>query len=393
MYSSAPGRSGASVTIRSSGPVTTVGSTLVTPRPRNARTSRPTSPAVHPSALTSIPAYPLTWTSTSPGRITRSGAPPIAVTAAIRAPSTSTRTARPPASRPSTTPLTAAPSTTGPDRRTLRNDLRESDCPELRPGGCVSRPEPLHTRTAGRLGVRVHPDGEAGTAAGLEAAEALRAVLRERGEARVMFAAAPSQLGTLAVLRAAEGIDWSRVTAFHMDEYVGLPAGAPQRFAAFLHRELVDAVRPRAFHAIDPGPDPAAECARYAVLLAAAPMDLICLGIGENGHLAFNDPPVADFADPLTVKLVDLDDACRRQQVNDGCFPTLTDVPPQAVTVTVPALLSGRRLIATVPGATKRTALRAALDGPLTTACPASALRDHPAATLHTDLAAYGFNA
>lgn len=254
----------------------------------------------------------------------------------------------------------------------------------------MSQPTSPHTRTAGRLAVHVLPDGDAGTAAGLEAAEALREVLRDRGEARVMFAAAPSQLGTLAVLRTAEGIDWSRVTAFHMDEYVGLPAGAPERFATFVRRELVDVVRPRAFHAIDPGDDPAAESERYAELLAVAPMDLICLGIGENGHLAFNDPPVADFDDPLSVKVVALDDACRRQQVNDGCFATLADVPPHAVTVTVPALFAGRRLVATVPGASKRAALHAALDGPRGTGCPASILRDHPAATLYTDLAGYG---
>ncbi|HEY3685917.1 MAG TPA: glucosamine-6-phosphate deaminase [Streptosporangiaceae bacterium] len=241
------------------------------------------------------------------------------------------------------------------------------------------------------MDVRVFRDRDAaGRAAGRAAAEAIRTALADQETVRVVFAAAPSQLATLAALRTAPGVDWSRVVAFHMDEYIGLPPDAPERFGRFLRDQVADRVHPGATHVIDPGGDPEAECARYAELLAAAPIDLVCLGIGDNGHLAFNDPPVADFADPAAVKVVALDEDCRRQQVGDGCFAALADVPERAITLTVPTLLSGRRLIATVPGAAKHTALRAALDGPVTTACPASALRGHPSATLYADLAAYG---
>ncbi|NBE98150.1 glucosamine-6-phosphate deaminase [Nonomuraea sp. KC401] len=250
--------------------------------------------------------------------------------------------------------------------------------------------DPLIERTAGHLGVRIFSDrAQAGAAAARAAVAALRAVLAARGEARVVFAAAPSQRETLAGLRAAEGIDWSRVTVFHMDEYIGLPAGAPQRFGRFLREELWDAVRPGAVHVIEPGDDPEAESARYAGLVGSAPIDLVCLGIGDNGHLAFNDPPVADFADPLVVKVVELDEDCRRQQVSDGCFATLAEVPRRAITLTVPTLMAGRTLVATVPGAGKRAALAAALDGPVSESCPASVLRTHPACTLFADLEAY----
>ncbi|MCG5212557.1 6-phosphogluconolactonase [Streptosporangium soli] len=250
---------------------------------------------------------------------------------------------------------------------------------------------PVHMRTAGRLEVHVHRDrAQAGAAAARAAADVLRATLRENDEARVVFAAAPSQRETLAGLREAPGIDWSRVVAFHMDEYVDLPPDAPARFGHFLRRAIWDAVRPREVHVIDPGDDPEVESARYARLLAAGPIDLVCLGIGDNGHLAFNDPPVADFGDPLLVKVVELDDSCRKQQVGDGCFDTLGEVPERAVTLTIPTLMAGRHLVATVPGAAKHDALRATLDGPLSTSCPASVLREHPSCSLFTDTDAYG---
>ncbi|MEO3805922.1 6-phosphogluconolactonase [Nonomuraea sp. B1E8] len=250
--------------------------------------------------------------------------------------------------------------------------------------------DPVIERVAGQLDVRIFSDrARSGAAAGRAAAAALRTALADRDEARVIFAAAPSQREMLAGLRAAEGIDWSRVAVFHMDEYIGLPADAPQRFGRFLRHELWESVRPGAVHVIEPGDDPEAESARYAALLGSAPIDLVCLGIGDNGHLAFNDPPVADFADPLAVKVVELDEDCRRQQVSDGCFATLADVPDRAITLTVPTLMAGRTLIATVPGANKRAALSAALDGPIGESCPASVLRTHPACTLYADLEAY----
>ena len=224
---------------------------------------------------------------------------------------------------------------------------------------------------------------EMGLAAGNAAADFLRRTLFEQEIVRTIFAAAPSQNEMLAALCDAEGIDWNRVTAFHMDEYIGLAADAPQRFAAFLTERLFDRLPFREVHLIEPeGVEP---IKGYEQLLKAAPIDLVCLGIGENGHIAFNDPPVADFADPVWVKVVDLDDACRRQQVNDGCFPTFDDVPKQAITLTIPALFSGKRLICTVPGPTKRQAVVRTLNDPISTDCPATILRSHPACTLFLD--------
>jgi glucosamine-6-phosphate deaminase len=248
---------------------------------------------------------------------------------------------------------------------------------------------PVATRHVDRLEVRVYDDRAAlGAAAAADAAAALRAALAERGRARVAFAAAPSQVEFLAALAAAPGLDWSRVTAFQLDDYVGLPAEAPERFGQFLRAHLFDRVRPGDVQPIGAARDAAeavAECRRYAALLAAAPLDLVCLGIGENGHLAFNDPPVADFADPEYAKLVELDEPCRRQQVNDGCFPALDRVPTHAITLTIPALLEGRQIVAVVPGPRKRAAVRQALTGPIATECPASVLRTHPVSVLYLD--------
>jgi glucosamine-6-phosphate deaminase len=226
---------------------------------------------------------------------------------------------------------------------------------------------------------------ELGATAGRDIADAVRAAIAERGSARVAFAAAPSQSETLAQLIVAPGIDWSRVDAFHLDEYVGLPAGAPERFALWLRRHLFDRLPLRSVNLIDPGADPDREAARYAALLAEGPLDVVVLGIGVNGHIAFNDPPVADFTDPLLVKVVELDEECRRQQVEDECFARLEDVPTRAVTLTVPALVSGRRLFCVVPGAGKAAAVRATLEEPLSTAWPSTILRQHPACTLYLE--------
>lgn len=216
-------------------------------------------------------------------------------------------------------------------------------------------------------------------------AAALRACLAAQPAVRMIFAAAPSQQEMLENLVAAPDIDWSRVTAFHMDEYVGLAPAAPQRFANWLDERLFSRVPFHASHRIDPGADPVAAAAHYAALLAAAPIDIICLGIGVNGHLAFNDPPVADFNDPLDVKQVELDDICRQQQVDDACFERLADVPLMAVTLTIPRLLQAQQLFCIVPGAAKREAVRQALDGPIAISCPASILRTHPDCTLYLD--------
>ena len=252
----------------------------------------------------------------------------------------------------------------------------------------------VRTEQVDQLTVEIYPDrGSLGIAAAAEVAAAMREAIAERGQVRVAFAAAPSQDEFLAALIATPDLDWSRVTAFQLDDYVGLPEGAPQRFARFLEERLFARVRPGTVHLFAPVATVAeaeTECQRYAALIEAGPLDIVCLGIGENGHLAFNDPPVADFRDPLRVKVVELDVPCRRQQVNDGCFPAIGDVPTHAVTLTVPTLLSGRRLVCVVPGPAKREVVRQALTGPVETACPASVLRTRPACTLYLDAGSYG---
>jgi glucosamine-6-phosphate deaminase len=227
---------------------------------------------------------------------------------------------------------------------------------------------------------------ELAAAAAETATEALVRALDARGEANVMLATGNSQLAFLAALVPRPEIDWSRVTAFHMDEYVGLGTDHPASFARYMRGRVVALVQPRAFHYVDGlAADPAAEARRYAALLADHPLDLCVLGIGENGHLAFNDPPVADFDDPLAVKVVALDDACKRQQVGEGHFATVDDVPTHAITVTIPALLAATRVLAIVPEARKAVPVRAALEGPITTECPASILRTRPSAELFLD--------
>jgi glucosamine-6-phosphate deaminase len=224
-----------------------------------------------------------------------------------------------------------------------------------------------------------------GAAASAFAAESIRAACAANGEARVIFACAPSQNEFLDAL-VKEDIDWARVAVFHMDEYAGLAADHPRSFRNYLREHLITRIpAPRAVHWIEAENDAREECARYAALVAEKPVDLTCLGIGENGHLAFNDPPVADFNDPLRVKKVQLDQRCKRQQVNDGCFPTVDAVPPFALTLTIPALISVRRISCVVPGAGKAVAVWDALNGPVDPSCPASILRKQPHAVLHLD--------
>ncbi len=245
--------------------------------------------------------------------------------------------------------------------------------------------------TAGMLRVTVSASrAEMGANAGAHAARAISAAIERHGAARIILASAPSQNETLAELLASR-VDWSRVTIFHMDEYAGLAADHPQTFRAYQCAHVLSRITPFAFHGIaGERADTAAECARYSALLNEAPIDVCCLGIGENGHLAFNDPPVADFADPALVKLVELDAACRQQQVNDGCFPTLAAVPTHALTLTIPAIMSARELVCSVPGPRKTAAVRATLHGEISTSCPASILRRHPNASLYLDTDAAG---
>ncbi len=239
------------------------------------------------------------------------------------------------------------------------------------------------------LEVRLYPDQPALAAAAAHAAAAvLREALTRRGEARAILASATSQIQFLAALTATPDLDWSRVALFHMDEYLGLPADHPASFRRFLQEHVAAKIRPSALHLIaGDAPQPLQEIARYTALLEATPLDLCCLGIGENGHLAFNDPPVADFDDPHPMKLVELDEACRRQQVGEGCFPSLEAVPRYAYTLTLPTLCRATRLVCVVPERRKAVAVRDALYGPIHPACPASILRRQPHATLFLDAA------
>jgi glucosamine-6-phosphate deaminase len=228
-----------------------------------------------------------------------------------------------------------------------------------------------------------------GARAAADVASEIRTLLANQEGVRMMFAAAPSQSEMLLSLTHASGIDWPRVSAFHMDEYLGLPEGATQRFGVWLRRTIFDEVPFGAVHLIEPGDDPGRTADDYADKLNAAPIDIVCCGVGVNGHLAFNDPP-ADFNDPLTVKIVALDLRSRQQQVDDGCFASVEAVPTHALTVTIPALLSARTIFCTVPGPQKNQAIRNMLEQPITPQCPASALRLHPNCTLYLDLDSAG---
>jgi glucosamine-6-phosphate deaminase len=236
--------------------------------------------------------------------------------------------------------------------------------------------------------VEVHSNRSGmGAAAADAAAGILRGAIERQGSARIIVASAPSQNELIAGLVKAPGMDWSKVTVFHMDEYVGVQAAHPASFRNYQQEHLLSIVSPKAFHGIcGEAANAEEECLRYAALLAEAPIDLVCMGVGENGHIAFNDPPVADFADPQWVKIVELDEICRQQQVNDGCFPDFDAVPKYAITLTCPALMSGKALVCVVPGPRKADAVAAMLGVEISTSCPASILRRHAAATLHLDV-------
>ncbi|GAB1481547.1 glucosamine-6-phosphate deaminase [Treponema sp.] len=202
----------------------------------------------------------------------------------------------------------------------------------------------------------------------------------------MVFAAAPSQNEFLEALLAIPGIPWELVVAMHMDEYIGLPKDSTQRFSVFLDDRIFSKVKFKQVHRLNSSTaDPGAECKRYARILESNKVDIVCMGVGENGHIAFNDPPVADFNDPELVKVVLLERSCREQQVHDGCFVNLEAVPTHAMTLTIPALFGAAHLVCVVPGPLKAQAVRAMLRGEISTACPASILRKHPNARLFLD--------
>jgi glucosamine-6-phosphate deaminase len=248
---------------------------------------------------------------------------------------------------------------------------------------------PIFSTTIDVLPISVfNTNDEVGQAAAADAAVFLQQAIQTRGRANVILATGNSQLTFLESLRRISGIDWNKVNVFHMDEYINLKPGHPASFPLFLRRHFLDHLQPAAgaFFPV-PGQSTQVEdgCREYEALLRANPCDLCALGIGENGHIAFNDPPYANFKDPVWVKVVQLDEASRRQQTSEGHFSTLESVPTHAITLTIPALLAARKVLAIVPEGRKAPAVQRALQGPVETNCPASILRQTPHAHLYLD--------
>jgi len=223
------------------------------------------------------------------------------------------------------------------------------------------------------------------------AAEVAAAILRKAiaggGRARMVVSTGNSQLDFIHALVQARDLDWTAVEAFHLDEYAGMAPTHPASFRLWLKTRLADRVPLRAMHYVNgDAPDLEAECRRYGAMLAESPIDVGFIGVGENGHIGFNDPPVADFNDPLPMKIVRLDDDCRRQQVGEGHFDGISAVPERALSLTCPSIIGMTNLICCVPELRKARAVRDAIEGPVSTACPASILRSHPRAQLYLDL-------
>jgi glucosamine-6-phosphate deaminase len=249
-------------------------------------------------------------------------------------------------------------------------------------------PVPVRTFTVDQLPVDVFASNDAMSefVAHYVQSILIEAVSRQ-GSAAAILATGNSQLRFLKRLVELGGIDWSRITLFHMDEYLGLPAEHPAGFRRYMKDRVESLVHPRAFHYLAGDAElPEVECDRYTALLRAQAIDLCCLGVGENGHLAFNDPPVARFDDTAWVKLVKLDDVCKMQQVKEGHFPSLAAVPAYALTLTIPALMSARNVVCVAPEKRKSVPIRNALKGPISTVCPASILRRQAHARLLLDV-------
>lgn len=252
--------------------------------------------------------------------------------------------------------------------------------------------QPTKTLQIDQLPVAIYPSNAAlGAAAAQAAREIIRAAIAARGAAYIILATGNSQLTFLHTLRELDGIDWAKVTIFHMDEYVGIDPTHPASFPLFLRQHIIDQVKPGKFHPVpNQAADVEAACREYEALLRAQPLDLVAMGWGENGHIAFNDPPYADFDDPVWVKVLPLAEASRRQQVGEGHFPTIDAVPTHAITLTVPALLAPKHILCIVPEARKAEAVRACLTLPVSEERPGSILRtvSHVRLYLDTDSAA-----
>lgn len=253
--------------------------------------------------------------------------------------------------------------------------------------GTISEQEPCHSGMIGHMDVRISSTRvEMGQASAAMGAAAIARTIEQDGRAAVVFASAVSQNEFLDALAESDRIDWSKVVAFHMDEYIGLGPDHSASFRRFLNDKLWSRVKPAVFHQLGgEANDIDAEIRRFSELLEREQPSICFAGIGENGHLAFNDPPV-DFEDEAVVRAVELDEVCRRQQVFDGAFGHITEVPRTALTITVPAIMRIPTIVLNVPGSNKAEAVKRTLEGPVTPDCPASILQRHGNATLFVDV-------
>lgn len=245
----------------------------------------------------------------------------------------------------------------------------------------------IKTLKAGNMAVNIHDTrASMGKQVAEDFAAYLKELLKRKSEANVVFAAAPSQSDFLASLAEISGIEWNRVNVFHMDEYVGIDITKEQSFARFVKNFVADRLGVKAFYPINgAAKDAEKECERYTELLRKYKTDAVCLGIGENGHIAFNDPWEAKFWDEKDVKAVKLDETCRNQQVHDKCFSDIDEVPKYALTLTVPALLRADAMFCTVPALTKAKAVLNTIKGDISEDCPASILKAHKNAKFYCD--------
>jgi glucosamine-6-phosphate deaminase len=248
--------------------------------------------------------------------------------------------------------------------------------------------KPIFETKKDMLLVSIYPTNkEMGMAAAQEAADVMRKAIQGHGHANIIIATGNSQLSFLEALSTRDDVDWSRINVFHMDEYVGIPADHPASFPLFLHRHIIDKVKPKNFYPIvGQTKDPEETCRRYEQLLRENPADLCALGIGENGHLAFNDPPLARFDEPKWVHVVRLADSCKRQQVGEGHFKSIEDVPAEAISLSIPALLAAKRVLAIVPEGRKADIVDQTLRGIISPLVPASILRQTAHAHLYLDV-------
>jgi glucosamine-6-phosphate deaminase len=238
-----------------------------------------------------------------------------------------------------------------------------------------------------RAVVEVYPSkAEVGRAAALRASAILKAAIAQQDHARLIMATGNSQEDLVASLMEVRDLDWSRLELFHMDEYINLPETHRGCLKRWMNTHFVEVVHPGKVNYLDGNAaDLTSECHRYEQLVGAAPITLCTMGIGENGHIAFNDPHVADFQDPLAIKRVELDERCRRQQAGEGHFADFASVPAEALTLTCPRLMNSENLICCVPEMRKAEAVRNALEGPVSTRCPGSIVRTHPRAWIYLD--------